>query len=166
MGGIIKDFIIPVYIKGENELYSEFDPAGQALSSSLREYLSDCLEDRGFMENVILVLHSPELLDMNRFKNAYVAFLEKLISRNKKEMIKYKTDSFRLLIIGVVFIANGILLNGHIDQVFSVIISTIGSFSVWEASAVWIKMLPSLRKRGLLFKKLSKAEIRYNAELI
>ena len=160
----MKEFIIPIFVKSEQDLYSEYDPSGLALNSSLREYLSDYLEDRGFLEKVSLVLHSSDEPDMKRFKEAYVQFVDRLISRNKKEMFKYKTESLRLLIIGVIFIATGIVLNGRLDQITGVIVSTIGSFSVWEASAVWIKMLPSLRRRNLLLKKLSVAEIRPNGE--
>ena len=52
-------------------------------------------------------------------------------------------------------------MNGRVNPVIGTIVSTIGSFSVWEASAVWIKTLPVLRGRRMVLKKLSTAEIRY-----
>ena len=124
-----KEFVIPVYINSESDLYSRYDPYGKDLDSSLKEYLSDCLLDRGFMEKVKIVLHSPNMPDMDRFNEAYVSFIEKLKDRNKKEIKKQKTSSLRLFLIGVAFISNGIILNGYIDQVITVIISTIGSSS-------------------------------------
>ena len=159
-----KEFIIHVYVGSERELYSEFDPFGLVLNSDLKEYLSDYLEDRRFLENVILELHSSDEPDMERFKKAYDQFMEKLISRNKREKRKYVHESVRLLLTGIAFIVLGILVKGKVDEVVAVIISTIGSFSVWEASAVWIKMLPSLRKRAVLLKYLSRAQIRFVGE--
>lgn len=67
----------------------------------------------------------------------------------------------RLLGIGVLFIVLGILIAGQVNSVMAAIISTIGSFSVWEASAVWIETLPSLRKKERLLRRLAEAEIRY-----
>ena len=52
------------------------------------------------------------------------------IERNRKEVKRYKVDSVRLLITGIIFVAAGILLSGLINQVLAVIISTIGSFSI------------------------------------
>ena len=160
----MKEFIIPVYVKSEQELYSQFDPSGLILNSSLHEYLTDYLEDRSFMEKVNLELHSPDRPDMDRFKLAYDQFLEKLNSRNKKDMLKYTHESMKLLAIGAAFIALGLFITGQVNPVITTIVSTIGSFSVWEASAVWIKKLPSLRRRRFLLKYLSMAEIRFIEE--
>ena len=156
-----KDFLLPVSIRSEQELYSEFDPSGQVLSSSLRDYLSDYIEDRNIGEDVHLVLSSSEEPDMEHFRKAYSSFLDRLIERNRKEANRFKIDSVRLLITGIIFVAAGILLSGLINQVLAVIISTIGSFSIWEASAVWIKTLPNLRAKRLLMKKLAEATIRF-----
>ena len=156
-----KDFLLPVSIRSEQELYSEFDPSGQVLSSSLRDYLSDYIEDRNIGEDVHLVLSSSEEPDMERFRKAYSSFLDRLIERNRKEANRFKIDSVRLLITGIIFVAAGILLSGLINQVLAVIISTIGSFSIWEASAVWIKTLPNLRAKRLLMKKLASAKIHF-----
>ena len=98
---------------------------------------------------------------MERFRKAYSTFLERLIERNRKEANRFKIDSVRLLITGIIFVAAGILLSGLINQVLAVIISTIGSFSIWEASAVWIKTLPNLRAKRLLMKKLASAKIHF-----
>lgn len=156
-----KDFLLPVCIRSEQELYSEFDPSGQILSSSLRDYLSDYIEDRNVGEDVHIAIHSAQEPDMERFQEAYTSFIDRLIERNRKEANRFKFDSIRLLVIGVIFVAAGILLSGHINQVLAVIISTIGSFSIWEASAVWIKTLPNLRAKKMLLKKLASAKIHF-----
>ena len=155
------DFVIPLYVEAEKDLYSEYDPSGLSLNSALMDYLSDCVEDRHFGADVLLVLRSPEKPDMDRFRKAEESYFERLISRNIKESRIYRTDSIRLLVLGIVFIAIGLFLNGRVNPVIGTIVSTIGSFSVWEASAVWIKTLPVLRGRRMVLKKLSTAEIRY-----
>ena len=44
--------------------------------------------------------------------------------------------------------------------IIAAIISTIGSFSVWEASAKWIETLPELKKKERILNLLSEAEMR------
>ena len=53
------EFIIPIRIQEENDLYSEFDPSGMSFSSDLVAYLSDYIEDRRLGEKV---RNCPELI--------------------------------------------------------------------------------------------------------
>ena len=155
------EFIIPINIGCEKEIYSEFDPSGLSFSSDLTAYLSDYIEDRKLGEQVCIEVRSQTEPDMERLRKAFLLFADKLSRRNKREMIKSKVSALRLLLIGIVFIVVGILTESHIGQVIAVIISTIGSFSVWEASAVWIEPLPELRKRERILIKMSDTEFRY-----
>ena len=72
-----------------------------------------------------------------------------------------RANSIRLLIIGILFIVIGISSSNHVNPVIAAIVSTIGSFSVWEASAEWIETLPALRKKEKVLKRIADAEIRY-----
>lgn len=67
----------------------------------------------------------------------------------------------RLLLIGVLFIIIGILSGNHMPAIASAIISTIGSFAVWEASAIWIETLPVLRKRERVLNMLAGSGFRF-----
>ena len=64
------------------------------------------------------------------------------------------------MIIGAIFIVIGIAFAPKMNEVAAAIISTIGSFSVWEASAQWIEALPALRKKDRILGMLSGAEFR------
>ena len=37
----MREFLIPIHVREEEELYSAFDPSGLTLSSSLTDYLVD-----------------------------------------------------------------------------------------------------------------------------
>ena len=74
-------------------------------------------------------------------------FVEKLSRRTHREIVRRNLNAVRLLLIGVLFIIIGILSGNHMPAIASAIISTIGSFAVWEASAIWIETMPVLRKR-------------------
>lgn len=154
-------FIIPIQVKDEQELYSRLDPSGLSFSSELTDYLSDCIEDRRLGEGVYIELSAAYPPDMERFKNAYLLYLKKQQERNKKEMAKSRVNALRLLLIGIAFILIGIIFSAFLNEVIAAIVSTIGSFSVWEASAVWIETLPELRKRERLLQMLMKADIEY-----
>lgn len=154
-------FIIPIQVMDEQELYSRLDPSGLSFSSELTDYLSDCIEDRRLGEGVYIELSAAYSPDMERFKNAYLLYLKKQQERNKKEMAKSRVNALRLLSIGIAFILIGIIFSAFLNEVIAAIISTIGSFSVWEASAVWIETLPVRRNRERLLQMLMKADIEY-----
>ena len=84
---------------------------------------------------------------MERLRKTYLLHIDKLRRRNRHEITRNKASAIRLLVIGILFILAGIFFSAGVNEVISAIIVTVGSFSVWEASAVWIETLPVLRKR-------------------
>lgn len=157
----MSDFIIPIYVRDESELYTAFDPSGLSFSSDLTEYLSDYVEDRKLGEMICVEVRSEARPDMERMKKAFAAFTDKLSRRNRREIMRSRANSIRILIIGILFIVIGISSSNHVNSVIAAIVSTIGSFSVWEASAEWIETLPALRKKEKVLKLIADAEIRY-----
>ncbi len=151
---------IPVRVTDEKELYDPFDPTGLSLSSALSSYLQDALEDRRIGKSVALELYTSLDIDIERFSKAYSAFIEKLVDRNRRSRIRERLNAMRLLGIGISFILIGIFFSSCMDQVVAAIISTIGSFAVWEASAVWIQVLPRMRVKERILESMAKAEIR------
>ncbi len=155
------EFIIPVKVMEEKDLFTEFDPSGLSFSSDLAEYMVDYVEDRKLGERVCIEIQSTTEPDMERFIKAFLLFVEKYSKRNRREIIRNRMNSVRLFVIGIIFIVIGIVSANQINSVIAAIISTIGSFSVWEASAVWIEILPELRKKERLLNMFAEAEIRY-----
>ena len=154
------EFVIPIRVRDENDLFSEFDPSGLSLSSDLTEYLGDYVEDRKLGERVCFEIRSDTRPDMERTRKAILLFIEKLSRRNRREIRRNQANFLRLLVIGILFIVMGIALAGRMNTVLAAIISTIGSFSVWEASAIWIETLPVLRAKDRVLKSFAEAEIR------
>lgn len=155
------EFIIPINVGEEKDMYTEYDPSGLSFSSNLTDYLSDYVEDRKLGERVCVEIRSDAEPDMEKIRKAFLLFIEKLSRRNRREIRRNQVNSMRLLLIGTLFIVIGIVSASRINSVAAAIISTIGSFSVWEASAVWIETLPSLKKRERLLNMFAEAEIRY-----
>ena len=44
-------------------------------------------------------------------------------------------------------------------EVAAAIVSTVGSFAIWEASAVWIEEMPAIAARERILARLKEAEI-------
>ena len=72
--------------------------------------------------------------------------------------------ALRLLGIGVAFVLIGIAFSRSMGEVAAAIVSTIGSFSIWEASAVLIEEMPVIAARERILAMLGEAEIVRNGE--
>ena len=155
------EFSIPLYVREESSLYNEYDPSGTSFSSDLTDYLGDYIADRKLGEKVCIEIKSEKAIDASRFQNAFRKYIDKLSARNRKEIRLKKANAIRLLMIGILFVLLGIASASHINDVLTAIISTVASFSVWEASAVWIEVLPDLRKTDRILRVLADTDIRY-----
>ncbi|MBR1530765.1 MAG: hypothetical protein IJ643_01760 [Eubacterium sp.] len=158
----MSEYVIPIKVHNEEKLYTPFDYSGLSFSSELTEYLTDAVANRKIGEKVSIDLISDAGVDVNRFQNAYNNLMDKLKQRNQRELVKCNIAAIRLLLIGIVFIVLGLTLAPKLNDILAAIISTIGSFSVWEASAHWIEALPELRKNKRILATLSQCEIRKN----
>ena len=156
----MSEFVIPIKAENENDLYATFDPSGLSLSGDVTDYLSDYMTARRPGERVCIEVTAAGPFDPERFREAYLLFVQKLQHRSRREIVKCNVSAIRLLLIGVVFIVIGIIFSAKMGEVIAAIISTIGSFAVWEASAQWIETLPALRKRDRILSMLSGAEMR------
>ena len=150
---------IPIRINEEEELYSPFDPSGLTLSNDLEDYLEKQLENRKPGEDVSIEIVAHVRIDSRRFREAYTQLFQKLQTRNKREMAESHIRAARLLTIGILFILIGIIFAPQIREIPAAVISTIGSFSIWEASAEWIEIFPALRKKERVLKRMADADI-------
>ena len=157
----MREFLIPIHVREEEELYSAFDPSGLTLSSSLTDYLVDYVEDRKPGETVRIDLIANAEINDGRFRESYDRLLRKLQDRNKRDMLKCNIRAARMMIIGILFILVGLISASQIREIPTVVISTIGSFSVWEASAECIEVLPSLLKKDRILRRMADARIMY-----
>lgn len=156
----MSEFIIPLKTENEQDLYSTLDPSGLSLSVEVTDYLGDYVEERRPGERVCIEVTTASSFDPERFRKSYLLFVQKLPRRNRKEIIKCNLSAVRLLLIGILFIVVGLVFAPKMKEIIAAIISTIGSFSVWEASAQWIEALPALRRKEKVLNILEKAEFR------
>ncbi|MBR4472226.1 MAG: hypothetical protein IKS55_01170 [Oscillospiraceae bacterium] len=156
-------FCIPIKVEDEKDLYEPFLPSALAFSGELTAYLEDYLEDRKLGNGVILELQASQPPDMDHFRNAYHAFIEKLIRRNNKAIRLADLKAVLFLLLGMAFVSIGLALAGRVDSIGAEIISAIGSFAMWGAAASFIETLPTLRVEKKRLEIFSKAEIRYKA---
>ena len=151
--------VIPVCVDDERALYDEFDPAAQRLSDAFKGYLEDYIEDRRPGEGVRLALTCSKGFDMEHFRRAYRLHINRLYRRNRRDRVRKTASALRLLGIGVAFVLIGIAFSRSMGEVVAAIVSTVGSFSIWEASAVWIEEMPVIAARERVLAMLGEAEI-------
>ena len=156
-------FCIPIRVDDEADLYDKFLPSGLSFSGELVDYLTDYIEDRKIGEKVCIELHAAEP-DMERFRNTYAAFLEKLIRRNKITIGKVNVQVILFLIMGIAFVSLGFILVDKVDRIVAEIIAAAGSFALWGAIAAFLETLPTLRYKDKLLKVFQRAEICYRHE--
>ncbi len=138
---------ITIHVEDEKDLYNSFDSSRETLSDDFVSYIEEQLEGRKIIENVQLILRSDNPIDSNQLEKAMDSFLEarrKALDRDKR--IK-KWESIRLMVIGCFFVVIGIMFAEKFTSVVAAIVSTIGSFSIWEACNIFIREIPSLRVR-------------------
>lgn len=152
-------FVIPICVDDGRALYDEFDPTDQRLSDAFKGYLEDFIEDRKPGEGVRLELTCSNGFDMERFRRAYRLHIDKLRQRNRRQKARKTASALRLLGIGVAFVLIGIAFARNMGEVTAAIVFTVGSFSIWEASAVWIEEMPVIAARERILAMLREAEI-------
>lgn len=161
----IDPLVIPVCVDDESALYQAYDPMGLRLSDGFRDYLEDFIEDRKPGEGVRLELTCPRGFDLEHFRWAFRCHIDRLRRKNHRNRLRRRANALRLLGIGVTFILIGIVFAKSMGEVAAAIVSTVGSFSIWEASAIWIEEMPVITARERILAMLSEAEIiRYEEE--
>ncbi len=141
---------ITVHVEDERDLYNSFDSSRETLSDDFVSYLEGHLEDRKLAESVTLTIESDGKVDEKQLEKAMDIFLaEKTKSLNKEKRIK-RWESIRLVLIGCIFVLVGVAFADKLSSVIAAIVSTIGSFSIWEASNIWIREIPDLRMKKAL----------------
>ena len=154
-------FEVRVKIDREEELYCSFDESGLTLSDDVLAYIIKALEGRRAGDQLRLCFVSTADLEEERLEQAIKRYMQSIESSVMRLKRSSWLNSLRLLAIGVVFIILGLAFSGRMGAVAAAIVSTIGSFSVWEAANVWIQEFPAIRakERAVAFLKRSELVI-------
>ena len=150
-----------VKIDDEHELYNSFDQFDETLSEDLISYINNKEEISSIKEKEIIEIISTKEIDENKFKKAFEKYCdEQLIVINRQQKIN-RTKQIGMLMVGIVFIIFSILLADKINIIILEIISTIGSFSIWESANSWLLQSKAIKFNKLKALKLKNSEIKF-----
>ena len=140
-----------IKISNEDELYNSFDKYGETLSEDLRSYINNKSEIALTNVKEDIEIISSKKIDENKFKNSFEKYCdEQLILLNRQQKVN-KTKQ-------IIF---SILLTDKINLIILEIISTIGSFSIWESANSWLLQSKVIKFNKLRVMKLKNSEIKF-----
>ena len=150
-----------IKIDNENELYNSFDKFEETLSEDLISYINNKSEITSIKEKEDIEIISEKKIDENKFKKAFEKYCdEQLILINRQQKINRKKQ-IGMLMVGIVFIIFSLLLTDKINLIILEIISTIGSFSIWESANSWLLQSKVIKFNKLRALKLKNSEIKF-----
>ena len=150
-----------IKIDNENELYNPFDKFEETLSEDLISYINNKSEITSIKEKEDIEIVYENKIDENKFKKCFEKYCdEQLILINRKQKIN-RTKQLGMLVVGIIFIIFSILLADKINIIILEIISTIGSFSIWESANSWLLQSKTIKFNKLRAMKLKNSEIKF-----
>ncbi len=154
--------MIKIKINNEEDLYNSFDLFAETLSDDLISYINNKLDISSIKEIEDIEIIATKKIDEEKFKKAFFKYCdEQLLLINKKQKIN-TTKQIWMLLIGIVFIIFSLVLANKINVITLEIISTIGSFSIWESANSWLLESKVIRFNKLKTKKLKNSVIKFN----
>ena len=150
-----------IKINNENELYNSFDKFEETLSEDLISYINNKSEIALMKAKEDIEIISEEKIDENKFKKAFEKYCdEQLMLINRQQKVN-ETKQVGMLVVGILFIIFTILLNDKINIVILEIISTMGSFSIWESANSWLLQSKVIKFNKIKAMKLKNSEIKF-----
>ena len=154
-----KDYEIQVKVRNEEELYNRFDETKNTLSDEVISYIEENLNKKRILVNLIIKIKSDNFIDEKQIEKAFKVYIDNKIELNQRHKRFNRLRQIRLFVIGLIFISISIIIGTILNSVLYTIISTVGSFAIWEASNIWIveNMESKIEKR--ILQSLLKAKI-------
>ena len=150
-----------IKIDNEDELYNSFDKFEETLSEDLLSFINNKAEVASIKEKEEIEIISTNKIDENKFKKSFEKYCdEQLILVNRQQKIN-RTKQIGMLLVGIIFIIFSILLADKINIIILEIISTIGSFSIWESANSWLLQSKTIKYNKLKVIKLKNSEIKF-----
>ena len=151
-------FEIGIHINDEGELYNSFDESKTTLNENLLSYLQERYVEKEFGKRAVLIFSGAKI-DEDNLRAALRHHVEAELDRIKRKKKFNFLKQLRLFLIGLVFVAAGLILGNVLNSIPVEILSIIGSFAVWEAANIWIVENPTIRLQKRLNEKLLEAKI-------
>ena len=153
-------FTIRLLAKDEQSLYAALNPE-DAFSESVKGYIRGKAAAADPDQRLKLVVISPAALDRARFRAAvrnWIREEEDLFAQEKK---RSNHTLVRMIIIGVLFIGAGMLWNHYIssESMTYRVISTVGSFALGRAVALWVEKLPENKAKRRMISEMAETSL-------
>ena len=148
-------YTIRLHVETEKDLFNPLDPDKNLLCEDVKFYLLDRIQNRSFREDIELHIIAEEPIDTDRLNNALHGWASEELNRIKATRRRNLIMQLWMFCIGAAFITASLLLKPKINTLVFTILSTIGSFAIWEASSIWIVQNPKLNHRKRIIDKIN-----------
>ncbi len=150
-----------IKIHNEDELYNSFDKFEETLSDDLISYINNKEDISSIKEEEKIEIISTKKIDENKFKKSFEKYCNEQLILIKRQQKINRTKQIGMLIVGIIFIIFSIVLAEKINIIILEIISTIGSFSIWESANSWLLQSKAIKFNKLKAIKLKNSEISF-----
>ena len=153
-------FTIKISVSDESELYSPYDSERLTPNDEVIAYIAGKIPNRRYKQKTVLEITSANEVDRAQFKKALDFLVDTEEAANRIELQKTRLRQMFLVIVGIAFIALSFYLTRFDIKMIAEISSIIGTFSIWEATNIWLiesKRLYATRRR---LEKMKDTEIR------
>ena len=156
-----KKYEIQLNIENEEQLYNSFDKFNNTLSDDVYSYINNRMEFAHITDKIEIKLHSNERIDNDNFIQSYNNYIDEQLKLAQKESKFNTTKQIWLLGIGILFIIFSLIFSEKINVIVLEIISTIGSFSIWESANSWLIERKIIKGKKIRLRRLKNAEIKF-----
>lgn len=153
---------IEINVTDEAELYNGFDKEGKTLSDGVISYIKDKSALMPVTERIEIELASNAPLDREKFIAAFGRFVQNEGVLLEKEKKLNAVRQVWLMVIGVIFIGLSVSLSFLFNNIALQIISTIGSFALWEAAGSWLLRRKEINLNKRKLTRLSVDDVIFN----
>ena len=145
---------INVRIHQEADLFNPLDPDGMLLADNIKNYIYEGILEKNLGEDLEIHIISDEAVNAGRVKEAVHCWGEKELESLKKDSRRNHMQELLMFSMGLAFITVSLSLQKRIPIVWYTVLSTMGAFSIWEASGIWIVKNPKVGIRKKILEKL------------
>ena len=145
---------IILLVDNEKDLYTPFSPEYE-FSDQVIAYITSKMEGM-HSQNLVLKVVSEVPVNEEHFRAAVRSWIEAGEAQLERERKRNIIKQAWMFGAGAAFIAISLLLEKSIPVLPYTILSTIGAFSIWEASSVWIIQRPKNRLKKRMISRLKR----------
>ncbi|MBQ8668128.1 MAG: hypothetical protein IJ661_08080 [Lachnospiraceae bacterium] len=150
---------VKIRVEDESELYHSFDPEQQLINGDVIDYILEKIREKDIHDKLSIHIICQNEVNIENVRNAFAQYIRSNKTALKKEQKRNNIKQLWMFVIGVIAISLSLMLSGHVPELLSEIVSTVGAFSLWEAASIWIVENPVIRLKKARLRILSNTEV-------